>query len=212
MLKTLWSLLLVVTILGLANPALAGPAADDDKWLLFMDNSVTGLAGHYFDIDPDHQLTLTLEHVGVWSVGDVFAFIDFTDFRSPAPGADEDTWYGEISPRLSLGKLLDRDLSFSVFGRDIIIWKDTLLAVTYERGRDPDLTESLLIGLGFDFDLSAIGIIGDRLEYFQINFYARNELNSEAGSNRPDRGFEDMQITVSAALPFEFGKVKFRID
>ncbi len=188
--------------------------ADDEaeiQWLNFMDHSVSGLYGSGFEIDDGDQATVSFEHVSDWKYGDNFAFLDVVWFKNSPAGADDQTWYGEISPRLSLSKILGKDLSFSIFGQDLVIWRDTLLAATYERGEDEDLTESILLGLGFDFDLSALGVIGDRFRYFQANFYARNELGCCAGDD-PDRGFNDMQITVSAAYPFAIGQANFLID
>ncbi len=190
--------------------ATGAAVAAEKELLLWMDNSVTGLAGAGFEVDDGDQLTGTFEHASGWSFGDLFLFWDYTKFNNPN-GADNTTWYGEITPRLSLGKILKKDLSFSIFGQDLVVWKDTLLALSYERGRRSKNTESLLLGLGFDLDLSALGVYGDRFKYFQVNFFARNELNCCAGDD-PDRGFKDLQITVSAAYPFELGKAKFLVD
>ena len=185
-------------------------AAEDKKWLLWMDNSYSMLVGGGFEIDDAEQWDpILLEHVSGWSFGDFYTFIEYTRFINPT--GDDSSYYFEISPRLSLGKILGKDMSFSIIGENIVVWKDTLLAITYERGRKSDLTESLLLGLGFDLDLSALGVFGDRFKYFQVNFYARNELNDGAGDD-PDRGFKDLQITVVAAYPLEIGQAKFLID
>ncbi|MCZ6719086.1 MAG: hypothetical protein O6944_08065 [Gammaproteobacteria bacterium] len=204
-------LVFLVAATLLWSTASGAAAAGDKKLLLWMDNSITGLVGGGFEIDDGDQYTATFEHASGWSFGDLFMFVDYTRFKNKT-GDDNTAWYGEISPRLSIGKILKKDLSFSIFGQNLVIWKDTLLAVTYERGRDPDLTESLLVGLGFDLDLKALGIFGDKgFNYFQVNVYARNELNCCAG-DKPDRGFKDLQITVSASYPFEVGKAKFLLD
>ncbi len=206
--KRIAAVLAVATLLWVSA---TGPtAAGDKKPLLWMDNSITGLAGSGFEIDDGDQFAGTFEHASGWSFGDLFMFADFTHFKNPT-GNDDWTWYGEISPRLSFGKILNKDLSFSIFGQNLVVWKDALLAMTYERGEEADLTESLLVGLGFDLDLSALGVFGDRFNYFQVNFYARNELNDGAGDD-PDRGFKDLQITVSASYPIEFGRTKILVD
>lgn len=189
----------------------AAAEKSENKLLLWMDNSVTGLAGGGFEVDDGDQFTGTLEHASGWAYGDLFAFWDFTRFKN-ANGADNSTWYGEVTPRLSIGKILNKDLSFSIFGQNLVVWKDTLIAVSYERGRRSKNTETLLIGLGFDLDLSALGIFGDKgFDFFQVNFFARNELNCCAGDN-PDRGFKDLQITVSASYPIEIGKTRILVD
>ncbi len=204
----------IATALSLAVLAAQAPvaaqapdasAAESKKLLLFMDNSFSGLYGAGFEIDDGDQGTVIFEHTSVWSFGDLYTFFDNTWVRN-ATGVDDTyhTWYGEISPRLSPGKIFGKDLSFG-------IWKDTLFAMTYERGSDSDLTESLLLGIGFDFDLSALGVFGDRFEYFQVNIFARNELNDGAGDD-PDRGFEDLQITWVGATALEIGQAKLLID
>ncbi len=186
-------------------------AAKEKKLLLWMDNSFSGLYGAGFKIDDGDQGSLIFEHVSGWSFGDLYTFFSQDWFVNPT-GDDGTSWYGEFSPRLSLGKILGKDLSFSIFGQDLVVWKDTLIAMTYERGRHSGLTESLLLGVGFDVDLSAFGVLGDRTEYFQVNVFARNELNDGAGDD-PDRGFEDLQITVVAAVqPLEIGQAKILID
>ena len=185
-------------------------AADDKKMLLWMDNSYSVLYGTGFEIDPEDQWDpLLLEHVSGWSFGDLYTFVEYTQFKN-STGGNNTSWYGEFSPRLSFGKILGKDMSFS-FGNDIVVWKDTLFAMTYERGRVSDKTESLLLGLGFDMDLSVFGVVGDRFEHFQLNIYARNELNNGAGDD-PERGFKDLQITVVAAYPLEIGRTKILID
>ena len=91
-----------------------------------------GLNGTDFTVDPDKQQTITYEHVSGWSFGDVFAFVDVIKFNGEAENGagDGHTFYGEISPRLSLGKISGADLSFGPI-------KDVLLATTYGK-RDGD--------------------------------------------------------------------------
>jgi len=181
----------------------------DDKWLNWQDTSITGLYGGGFEVDPSDQATITLEHASDWSIGDLFMFMDGTKFShgDRNGNGDKEQWYGEATARLSFGKLTDTDFNFSIFQQDLVIFKDILFATNYERGRDQDATESILLGVGFDFDLSAFDMIGlDKLRYFQFNVYARNDFHSD------DAGFEDYQITVVTAVPFQIGKAKFLAD
>lgn len=178
-----------------------------EKWLNWHDTSITGLVGGGFEVDPQDQGTITIEHASDWSFGDLFLFIDGTKYNHDDFTGDDNAWYGEISPRLSIGKLADIDFHFSIFQQDLVVFKDVLLAMTYERGEDRDATESLLLGVGFDFDLSALNMFGlDKLRYFQMNLYARNDFHSV------DAGFEDYQITIATAVPFQIGKAKFLAD
>jgi nucleoside-specific outer membrane channel protein Tsx len=72
------------------------------------------------------------------------------------------TYYGEFSPRLSFGKIFDRNLAFGPI-------KDVLLAMTYERGEGDN--EAYLIGPGFDLNVPGFN-------YFTLNFYLRNTEGS----------------------------------
>ena len=112
----------------------------------YSDTSITLLHGAGFEIDPHLQTTVTIEHFSDWAFGDLFAFIDYYKFHN----ADTD-WYGEFSPRLSLGKISGYDLSFALFHSNYLVVEDMLIAGTYERGEKPDLSEAFLLGLGFDF-------------------------------------------------------------
>jgi len=198
-----------ISLASLLSPMSVAAEEQDDKWLNWQDNSITGLYGGGFEVDPSDQGTITLEHASDWSFGDLFMFLDGTKYShgDRNGNGDKEAWYGEIAPRLSIGKLTNTDFHFSIFQQDLVIFKDILLAAAYERGDDRDATESLLLGVGFDFDLSAFNLIGlDKLRYFQFNLYARNDFHSD------DAGFKDYQITVSTALPFQIGKAKFLAD
>lgn len=135
--------------------------------LLWQDNSLTYLYGKNFKIDPSIQQTVTFEHASGWSVGDLFVFIDAIHYNGGKNGAgDSHTFYGEIAPRLSFGKLFDTSLSFGPIS-------DVLLAATYEFGEDD--VESYLIGPGFDLKLPGF-------DYFQLNFLHRQTDGDRDGS------------------------------
>lgn len=206
-------LLFAMNALG-AEPDADGtePASPDTgkskPFFLWTDTSLSLLPwGWNYAIDPDQQSTLTVEHAHVSAIGDLFAFLDLTKFHN-SPG-DRGTWYGEVSPRLSVGKLLDKDLSFTVFRRSLFEFKDVLLAAQYERGEDGDEAEAALVGIGFDLDLREAGILGllGKFQYIQLNLYARAELTAAT-----DRGFRDMQVTMVAGYPFEVGPARFLVD
>jgi nucleoside-specific outer membrane channel protein Tsx len=199
------ALLLSLSLAGVAcavtahaqeTPAPSKEAAGPEPFIHWSDNSLTLLPyGWGFEVDPAEQSTVTYEHVHDSKIGDLFVFVDAIKFHGAPDGADDTTWYGEISPRLSFGKMLGKDLSFSVF-------KDVLIAGTYERGEDADVAEAALVGVGFDLDVGKSGF-----RYAQVNVYGRSEL-TEGTRN----GFRDVQVTVVAARPFEIGKARFLAD
>src|SRR5512135_1971225 len=124
-----------------ASTAPEAAPAGSRPYFNWSDNSLTLLPyGWGFEVDPDEQSAITYEHAHDSRIGDLFLFVDFVRFHGTPDGADDSTWYGEISPRLSFGKVLHKDLSFGLF-------KDVLLAGTYERGEDADVAEAALVGV-----------------------------------------------------------------
>lgn len=190
-------------------PAAAAPAAAADPGFFFWADSSMSLLpyGSGYAVDPDEQTALTFEHAHESGIGDMFLFVDFVKFHGQV--TDESTWYGEIGPRFSFGKLLDKDFSKVLFRRSLFEIKDILLATQYERGEDPDVAEAVLVGIGLDLDAREAGILG-RLEEFnfvQLNFYGRAELTQGT-----DTGISDMQVTLAASYPFSIGRSQFLLD
>jgi len=145
----------VLTGMILMLAAGTGFAGDFLQW---QDNSISYLFGDNYELDPETQHTITFEHVSGWSMGDLFVFVDGTywdgsrDFKN-----DSQSVYGEIAPRLSAGKILDKDLS-------VLFIKDVLLAGCYEFGKNSD--ENILVGVGFDLDIPGF-------DFVQLNVYRR---------------------------------------
>jgi nucleoside-specific outer membrane channel protein Tsx len=188
----------------------AAASADPKPFLNWTDDSLTLLPyGWGFEVDPDEQSTFTYEHAHDSKIGDLFVFVDSIRFHGSPNGADDSTWYGEISPRLSLGKTLGKDLSFTLSGHSLFEFKDVLIAATYERGADADVAEAALVGVGFDLDVRESGPIGrfGHFKYLQLNVYGRSEL-TESTRN----GFHDVQVTVAAGRPFSVGRARFLAD
>ena len=198
---------------AIAEPAATESAADgtepsDSKFFLWTDTSISLLPyGQGFEVDPDEQSTFTIEHAHASRIGDMFMFVDFNQFHG-TPG-DNSTWYGEIGPRLSFGKMLGKDLSHTFFRKSLFEFKDVLLAAQYERGEDADVAEAFLLGVGFDLDVRDAGILGGlgKFNYVQLNFYGSAEMTEGMES-----GFQDMQVTMVASYPFQLGRAQFLLD
>ncbi|MDI9238587.1 outer membrane protein OmpK [Lysobacter sp. LF1] len=193
-------------------PALAPePPADSGghRFFLWTDTSLSVLPyGTGFEVDPKEQTTFTIEHAHESKIGDFFGFIDFTHFHGAGQGPDE-TWYAEFGPRLSIGKISGREISGHLFRWSAFELKDVLLAMQYERGKDPDVAEAALVGLGLNLDVREAGFLGGlgRFNYVQVNFYGRSEL-TEGTRN----GFHDMQVTMVASYPFKVGRADWLLD
>lgn len=150
----------LATLLLLCLPLLANAQQPvrDDSALLFHNESLTALWGDDFKVNPPLQHTFTFEHVSGWTWGDVFLFVDQINYNGQKdPGLGRNSYYGEFSPRLSLGKLSGRNLAFGPI-------KDILVAATYEFGEGD--TEAYLLGPGFDLDIPGF-------DFFQVNIYYR---------------------------------------
>ncbi|MBA1200906.1 hypothetical protein G7009_03795 [Pseudomonas capeferrum] len=136
--------------------------------LQWQSNSITYLYGKDFTVNPQIQQTFTFEHADAWKYGDNFIFFDRIFYNGQKDAsAGPNTYYGEISPRLSFGKIFDQKIEFGPV-------KDVLLAMTYEFGEGDN--ESYLIGPGFDLDVPGF-------DYFQLNFYKRFTDGSRPGDN-----------------------------
>jgi nucleoside-specific outer membrane channel protein Tsx len=183
--KRLISPLLMSTSLVVGGEAVAS------ELLQWQNNSLTYLYGHDYKIDPGIQQTVTFEHASGWSFGDLFVFLDVIKYNTDATNGagDGHTFYGEISPRFSFGKLTDSDLSFGPI-------KDVLISTTYEFGEDD--VDAYLIGPAIDLELPGF-------DYFQLNTYLRTADGDRAGSNT-------WQITPVWSYTIPFGNSDILID
>lgn len=159
----------ILSSLLVAGGMLAGGQAIAGDLLQWQNNSLTYLYGQDFKIDPEIQQTVTFEHASGWSFGDLFLFVDVIKYNTDATNGagDGHTFYGEFSPRFSLGKISGADLSFGPI-------KDVLISTTYEFGEDD--VDAYLIGPAVDLDIPGF-------DYFQLNTYLRTPDGDRAGSN-----------------------------
>ncbi|MEZ0469187.1 outer membrane protein OmpK [Luteimonas salinilitoris] len=182
------TLLPVLFMSGLAGVPL--PARSGDGVVQFVDTSVSLLHGSGFKVEPKTQTTFTIEQVSGWSFGDLYWFVDSLHYSRDDGAGHRSSWYGEFSPRLSLGKLTGHPWRAGPV-------EDVLIAATYELGRDRRTTESGLLGVGFDLDAAGF-------DYLQVNVYARKDFH------RGD--WDTWQLTVTGARPFTVGRQRFMID
>lgn len=127
----------------------------------WQDNSLTLVAGGHFRVDPETRQTVTFEHASAWGYGDLFLFVDGTRFN----GGHGGTWYGEVSPRFSHGKLSGR-------GSRPGVVRDVLLATTLELGKGE--VETVLAGPAVDLAIPGF-------DFFQLNVYRRFPLHGQDG-------------------------------
>lgn len=156
---------------------LAGTSAMAAQW---SSTSVSLLKGSGYALASSEDATImTIEHASGWKYGDNFFFLDvFQPF-------DKDTsHYFEWHPRLSFGKMTQKDFSFGPV-KDVSI--ATELNVSHG-GR------VYLYGLGFDLDIP-------HFSFFNVNFYIRD--------NPAIEGDQTFQISPYFNIPFTIGDLKF---
>lgn len=169
--------------------AAVAPNTLADGPLLWSDNSFSYLYGTEFEVNPPIQQTVTFEHASNWAIGDLFTFVDYTEYngQQDANNGDAGT-YGEFSPRLSFSKMMGNS------PRDGFV-SDMLFAGTYEFGEGD--VETLLLGLGLDFNVPGF-------DFFQFNIYQRMPAN--------DRDGDTVQLTPVWALTIPVGQSAILFD
>lgn len=168
---------------------LAAPQAMADDMIHWWDASVTALYGDNYDLAPsDKQTTFTFETAGAWQYGDWFAFQDLIYFNGSNVSSDSTT-YGEISTRLSAGKISGKEIGFGPI-------TDLSLAMTFEEGEGA--VKSFLYGLGMD-------IAVPYFSYFQLNTYRRDAISSGNIS-------DGWQLTPAFRMDFPVGNSNIVFD
>lgn len=167
---------LLLAPLAAADEAHAGAA-------LWQETNFQYLLGRNFKLpDDDSRSTITVEHANAWKYGDNFLFFDVTN---PLDG--DISVYGELSPRLSIGKISGKNLSAPFI-------KDVLLAGTLEAGTvdGGEGFHNYLYGVGLSLNLPGYN-------FADLNLYLRNS----------DYQGTTYQLTHAWQLPFTLGKGSF---
>jgi nucleoside-specific outer membrane channel protein Tsx len=175
---------------------LASPAAEAGS-ANFATTNIQYLHGtRYADFDPnggfsedDESSIITIEHFNTWKYGDNFMFVDITNPLGEGDAfgttAEESaSFYAEISPRLSFGKMAGKDLSWGLI-------QDVLFTATVEIPESP-VDQTFLYGLAVDLKLPGF-------QFFQVNWYIRDNQGSGIDTGQ--------QITLVWGAPFKLGPV-----
>jgi nucleoside-specific outer membrane channel protein Tsx len=93
----------------------------------------------------DNVNVITFEHISGHNWGDTFFFVDRTTASSDANNGKFDSTYGELSPRLSMSYLTNKELTFGPI-------KDLYIASTWEHNTSNDN------GVGFAFNNYLLGL------------------------------------------------------
>lgn len=136
------------------------------------------LRAYDYEVGERQRTIVTLEHAHGHQYGDTLAWVDVIK-----PDGRDHSYYGEISPRLSLSKITGRDLSRSVI-------KDILISTTFEKakGQGPQY----LYGVAVDFKLPGF-------TFFKSNFYVHDSTELSG---------QTWQITLAWNRPFKIGTIR----
>lgn len=144
------------------------------------DFSISYLNGTDYELGDEDRQYFTFEHASGHDWGDTFFFID----REMGEN-DTDSLYFEFSPRLSLGHLTGKDLSFGPV-------KDVLIAGTWEGG---DGFDNVMAGIGVALDIPGF-------QYANANLYRVKNENWD----------DDTMVTLTWGAPFKLGSAEFLYD
>ena len=188
-----WHCLLGALCILASGDALAGIAqwSSTNLQLLYGDS----YQSIYFDDTGAHSVddvrsVITVEHVNGWKYGDNFMFFDITNADRTTETATN--YYGEISPRLSFGKMTGVNMNHGLLN-------DVLITTTAEIGEG---FRSNLYGLAVDLNLPGFA-------FFQFNYYVRNDVELMGGPAPNDTG---SQITLVWLVPFDIGSTVWAFE
>ena len=162
--------------------AITSSAVPAERFVQWHSTNIQLLWGSKYEVGPERRTVATFEHANGWKFGDFFMFVDQT-----WPESGESAYYTGISPRLSLGKMTGRALSYGVI-------KDVLIASTLEKPKDQ--TETYLYGAGVDLELPGF-------QFFNANAYVRDH---------PDLNGQTYQLTLAWSRPFKVGRRGFVVE
>jgi nucleoside-specific outer membrane channel protein Tsx len=114
--------------------------------------TVSMLWGNNFRDDLGYEkekMTMTIEHFGLWSLGNVFFYYDITEPMSNRNG-DSNQFFGGIAPTMSLSKLTGKDVSWGII-------KDVSVRVELENGSGSGSSNFRNYFYGLQYDLAIPG-------------------------------------------------------
>ena len=154
---------------------------------IWSSTNVQLLNGDGFELGADNRTIFTIENATGWKYGDSFFFLDVTDPFD----TNDSAFYGEFSPRLSLGAVMGKKMSFGIV-------KDVMIASTLEMGEG---VRGYLLGIGLPLDLPGF-------KFANVNIYGRKSERSFATDDSDTGG----QVTLTWNRPFAIGSAKLNFE
>lgn len=163
---------------GLSAPCfcLAAQWSADSLWLL---------NGHSFELGERDRSIVRIEHADGWAYGDNYIFVDM-NLPESDPHGTATTLYGEVTPRLSLGKISGHKPAFGPI-------QDVLLTGAINSGSG---FKAWLYGVSVDLAVPGFA-------YAQLSAYGRDE-SARSGSS--------WQVTPVWLVPFAVGPAKLQFQ
>jgi len=116
---------------------------------------------YIYDTTNGGKMTVTIEHFMASNIGSIYAFIDYSIAEDKFKFHDDKTdLYGEITPRLSLSYLTNKDLA-TTFIKDFYVVGEYNIGAT-------DNYKAYLYGGGIDIELYGF-------DNFGLNLYIKNQ-------------------------------------
>jgi nucleoside-specific outer membrane channel protein Tsx len=145
-------------------------------------SNVQLLQGHNYKLGESDRSILSLEHAHGWAYGNNFAFLDITK-----PEGEQQRYYGEFAPRLSLGRLTDTSLAWGPV-------KDLYLVGNLEWGTGID--PRYLGGAGVELDVPGF-------RFLRLEAMLRDDS---------DKDGQTWQLTTVWNLPFKIAAQSFLFE
>ena len=143
--------------------------------------------------EPVSMSTITVTHADGWSLGRNFFFMD--TYISDGGQSQQTSVYGEAYSYLTLGKLLGRDLTLSIF-KDI----NATLGVNAGENFDSSQSGPRILLYGFTLDLNLPGF-----KMFSLDFLQHDQFETIPNGN-------SWQITPAWIFPFTIAGTKWSLE
>lgn len=130
--------------------------ASANDFIEYHTTNIQILKGWNYKIGQENRAIATFEHFNRFKYGDFYMFADGTRYDQ-----GKSSGYGEISPRISLSKVLKKDFSNAIV-------KDYLFSTNLEKGKGDN--KVYLYGGAVDFRVPGFS-------YFKTNLYIRDNPN-----------------------------------
>ncbi len=156
--------------------------AHADNFIEWHSENIQILRGFNYELGSPKKTIITLEHANRWKYGDLFVF---ADLQWPDDG--DFTFYGEITPRLSLSKISGKSFAFGAI-------KDVFLAGNFEIPKNA--SARYLYGPSVDWDVPGF-------TFFKTYFFLRDN---------PDIAGTTHQVTVAWKRTVMLGETSLLLE